>query len=166
VYISSQEIALASLGVAAAAVIVPSVSAAATNKNARRMARERFQVTQRAKTYAAMLEAIDGSREGGVDAALYRMSGRLSVRMKIYASAEVHQAWTNYVLATSHYEKALRGEPDAGSPVEVFETWEEVRDRLVGYIRADLGTPGRYMLREVERVHEQPDPPKRGFNWK
>ena len=113
-----------------------------------------------------MLEAVDGKREGTIGEALYRIPGRLSARINIYASAEVRQAWTNYVITTSRYEKALLAEPGVSAPAEVFADWEVVRDRLIGYIRADLGTPGQFVLREVERVREQPDPPERGFRWK
>jgi hypothetical protein len=151
-HITSDEIAAGSLVVAGLAVIVSVVTSHAANTNQRRLAKDQYLREQLTKTYLDLLAVGCGKREGSVDAMLFSIEGDLSARLLAYASADVHKAWTKYVVCTARYERLLKGDRRRESPSDYFPTWEAAKDHLVAQVRSELGTRGPFVLSQVEKL--------------
>jgi hypothetical protein len=145
----AEAIAGGPLFVAALAVAATIVTTVMTGRSQRGLAREQYLIKQRTRTYVDIVAAT-GKYEGGIDQALYRISGRLSARMEVYAS---HKAWTKYVVASGMYEKLMKtNDPRTAS---YFEVLEAAKDTLISQIRHDLGTPGPFILSHAERLTDE-----------
>ncbi len=148
----TEAIAGGSLFVAALAVAATIVTTVMTGRTQRGLAREQYLIKQRTRTYIDIVAAT-GKYEGGIGQALYRISGRLSARMEVYASHDAHKAWTKYVVASGMYEKLMKtNDPRTAS---YFEVLEAAKDMLISQIRHDLGTPGPFILSHAERLTDE-----------
>ena len=157
-HVNALDIALASVIVAALAVVASLVTTVIAVRGQRALAREQHFRRQTAKTYLQLLSSISGYREGSIDAALAALPAMLSARMMAYASPGVYQAWTVYIVETKRYENTLRG-PDAALSREVFPQLEKSKDRLIQLVRTELGNHGAFTLSQVERVPTTPSTP-------